>query len=273
MIHALEAFQVLGEFTAADVYNIVIKAYYFPVFYIFHAIYVCVCLRCTSKSGFQWYRSFIVGLVMTAGPRYIFSKLCDASLEEFEGNNMACICFACVWACLNIFPFDLLFKCAMVRVIRCTIQFLDAVSQAQNMVQLGYGGVYLFPGQPLRVITINSFCMCVPLIVDVIDRKVIGERNCPMAYQFNYIKRVLLTVGAVVLLVDQSILGWSVHPNHIFLGTSLAYLFLAAIDVAVADGLFETADFLFPNFLTTVATYWPSVGAGNVASAAKVKAE
>ena len=249
-------FAVVRRNAAAYVSQFIFRIFSLPVTYLYHAVFICMCLRCTRKSGFQWYRSFIVGLVMTAGPRYAFSKLCDIPLSDLEGwTHASWAFFAVAWAAFNIFPFDLVFKCARAGPMRAVLQCLDGLSQAQVMVQLCYGGVGLFRGEPLRVITIAAFCMCAPLIGDVVDRMVIGERNCPMAYQFHYIKRVILTVSAVTLIAERSALD-VVVGCQVYAVVSTVYVLLAIVDTALTGEAFNTVDFLFPNFLS-VATYWP----------------
>lgn len=254
-----ELFENLKEYTAADLYEIVMKSYYFPACYILHAIFICANLRYTSPGkSFPWYRSFILGFLMTAGPRYVFGKLSDRLLKEFQGKNEALITFAIVWACFNLCPFDLIFKFSMRRSSRVILKCLDAFSQAQNLVQLSYSGSMIFERKPMTVITINMFCMCIPILVEAIDRHLIGQRKYPMAYSYNYIKRMVVACIIVVICGTNVIEGLYINMNSMFLYTSIVFIVLALIDYFMTEKMFGNADLLFPEFWRDIATYYPA---------------
>lgn len=254
-----DLFGNLMEYSAGELYELIFSSYYFPAYYILHAVFVCFNLRYTSPGkNFPWYRSFILGFLLTAGTRYVFGKLCNRLLREFEGRNEAFIAYGIVWACFNICPFDLIFKFAMRPSSKVIIKCLDAFAQAQNVVQLSFSGAMIFEQKPLKVITLNIFCMCIPIIVDVLDRLIFGQRRPPMLYSFNYIKRMIVACIIIVVLGTNVIEGLYMSTGRASLYASLVFVVLAALDYYMTGKPFGNADLLFPNFWTEIATYYPS---------------
>jgi len=253
-------FETLSEYSASDIYKIIMQGYYYPGCFVLHAIFIVLNLRTTTpKAGVSWYRSFIVGYLMTAGSRHVLSSLTDRKLTEFEG--MASIkTFAIVWALLNCCPFDLVYKFANRKSSRVVFALLDSFSQAQNVYQSTYSALMVFDGKPLRVFTIIMCCVSVPLIVDVLDRLLFGNRRFPMAYQFNSIKRNLFIVGALILVgapgifeEGVAIIGMGDLTNY----TCAIYVLLTILELIILKGrIFYTYDFFMRGFWQLF-TYYP----------------
>ena len=80
-----------------------------------------------------------------------------------------------------------------------------------------------------------------------------------MAYEFDYVKRIIIASIAVVIcgtnVFDDFVV---VSMNSVFLYTSLIFIVLALIDYYITGKVFGNADLVFRNFWKEIATYYPA---------------
>lgn len=252
----LENFQ---EYSLQDYQKLIFHSNYFPVYYVMHAFFVVFNIRYSApRGGVHWFRSFILGLIMSSGPRYIFTYFINRTIPEFQDYQQI-IYYSVIWAILNICPFDLIYKFSSRTASKIVIQAFDAFSQAENVIILCYSGTMIFPSKPLRVGLIVWICLQIPIIADIVDRAIFGLRGKPMAYQYNYIKRTTAAVCATILLGTRDIFQPepAIEMYHFIPILTVIYVLLSLLDYLFTGDIFFTIDIIIPFFWEEVATYHP----------------
>ena len=255
-------FESISEYSASDIYKMIMQGYYYPGCFILHSIFIIFNIRLSSsrQKPISFYRSFILGYLMTTAPRYLLGFFTDRSLSEFE--NMATLkTFTIIWCLFNLFPFDILFKFLNRSSSKIVLSLLNSFSLAQNIYQSTYSTLMVFDGKPLRVFTIVVICICSTLIIDVLDRILISQRKFPMAYQFNSIKRNIIIIGVLILvgspgIIEEgvSLMGMAELTNY----TVIINILLTILDLIYFNGkIFYQLDLFFRDFWSII-NYYPN---------------
>lgn len=273
--------ETFKEYSVSDFYNMIFHSYYFPTLYIFHCVYICYYLRTSVKNHIKWYHSFILGFVMTLGPRLVIADLCARPLPEWKDFS-AFQTYTIIWLLYNMFPFDIIFKISDRISTKIIIHFLNAYSDIQSLTNLCISALMIFEGNVLRVSLIIIAGMIVPYTADIIDRYLFGQRRFPTVYSWNMIKRWILfslfTSFFGFYGFTQKSISMSSSNIVLFLA-QIFYLFLIVFDLIICDGhVFFSVDVLLPNFWKNIAQYYPlepyqSPKSNNKKSVQKVKAE
>ena len=186
---------------------------------------------------------------MSYGSRYIIFSLFNRYSPE-AANLSVLKTYSLVWLLFNMCPFDIIFKISDRPSTRIIIQFLNSFADIQSLTTLYFSGINIFQGEISRVSLSCLFGMCVPILVDVADRYIFGQRNHPMAYSWNMINRWILFCMFYALfgLLVSSQSGLPISINTVFFLSNLFYLFLAVCDLIYYNGkVFYSIDF-FPHF-------------------------
>lgn len=249
-----------------DIYNYIFCSEYYPFYYIFHAIYVCLNIRLTTNSqGLTWYRSLILTYCLSMCHRYLLQlflpTLTPTELPDFKEMTSFKGFFA-VWAAFNIFPFDLIFLIFNRKPILWIVQILDSFTIGRSIVICCEKAAIASQFQFLRVLIIAICTSCSPILVDLFDRFFIQQRKNMMAYEIHYSKRLITGVFFVtfgVILQNDMNGGLFEIPFIIAFYTPIVFALLSCIDLIINKGvIYKTCDFIFPNFWTRYAVFNPN---------------
>ena len=243
-------YQTLRSTTPTELYNIIFHSYYYPLYYIFHVVYICMNIRLTTNSaGLSWYRSIVLTYCLSISAPFLLQTFLMIELPEFV-EMKSFKGFFVVWSLFNICPFDLIFIIMNRPPLLFAIQVIDQFTVAQCVVNTCKVATEIFEGQFLRILIIAICSTCSPILIDLFDRHIILQRYEPMAYEIHYSKRLIAAVLITICFHD------SVDMN-VFL--SLLFSFLSVLDLILSNGeVFRTYDFIFPNFWTKYATFNPN---------------
>ncbi|OHT09663.1 hypothetical protein TRFO_21383 [Tritrichomonas foetus] len=241
--------QTLRSITPQEIYETIFKSTYYPYYYVFHAIYICMNIRLTTNNlGLSWYRSIILNYCLSISPRYLLQVFLLTELPEFV-ELTSFKGFFIIWCLFNICPFDIVFFICNRPWFIYTIQILDQFTVAQCIFLTCKTAMMSFQQFP-RIFIIAICCECSPILVDLFDRFMIMARSEPMAYEIHYSKRVIAAVLFTVFLGD---------VLEMQLVLPLVFVLLSIIDLCWHKGeVFRTCDFILPNFWTKWVTFNPN---------------
>lgn len=243
---------VIRSFISNDIFNIIFRSDYYPVYYIIHVIYTCLNIRLTTNNfQLSWYRSIILNYCLSICPRYLLQVFLSTELPEFiEMTSFKGFFF--VWALFNICPFDIIFIIFTQQPILWIVQILDSFTVARCLVITCETAADVF-SQFLRVFIISTCCTCAPILVDLFDRFLIRPRYDPMAYEIHYSKRLIVAVLITTLniVVDNTDIVEILIP--------LSFIALSIFDLKMNHGeSFKTCDIIFPHFWGNILVFNPN---------------
>ncbi|OHT04654.1 hypothetical protein TRFO_27799 [Tritrichomonas foetus] len=254
--HFLESAQ---ELKINDIFDVIFHSSYYPAFFIIHCFYVCYYLRISpGRNGLQWWRSLVLGFLLSYGPRYIFGSLISRGLPEHQ-SLMVYKIYLPVWLSMNICPFDLVYKFIHRLISRSVLAILAELGNGQLFIHYLWNSLNVFPDEPIKCLYIIMATYGTTMLVEYVDNLIFSPKRRFMFYPYHYLKRIFVLAAvtlalshpSLVLKPDQIISMYVIIP---YMATIFALLKL--LDIVVERGHpFKMLDIVFPkvmlNFLFT----------------------
>jgi len=245
-----------AEVSASDVFDMVFHSPYYPSMYVIQCLYICYYLRKVSrKPGIEWYRSFVLGFLLSYSGRYVFGILISRILPEMSDYSVLYV-YCAVWGLYNLFPFDFFYKFIDRPVSKWVLTLLSGFAEAISVLHSIWNVDNVFSENYPRQITILFICFIIPMIIQVIDNMISTLKLPYLLYPFHYLKRVVVMILVAILLTKKNFI-WPTQPfSQIYYLIPPFSGFMAAlklIDLVFGKGnSFSIIDLFLPRFLTRI---------------------
>ena len=233
------------------VINVIFMSDYFRAYYVIHIVYIVFNIRWTTyTNGLPWYRSLILGYLMSISLRLMMEILLPIMLPDFIGFGSIFI-FGIVWCFFNIAPFDLFYTVCKNSALKYVIQICDSFVIGESIVITCETTVNAISDIPAQTIVASCIPLCSPIVIDYLDRYFIGKRFKPMAYQMKYIGRIIFFVLLLVFVTHFGFLSYS-QTRIVF---PLIFILILILDIIVKREPFKIIS--FQKIFSHLITYYP----------------
>lgn len=224
---------------------------YLTVMFWFHVVFILYYIRCSTPSkGLPFYRSYLLGLLMSTAPLLVFSLFDQNQINSTIFKTIV-FGYSICWALLNILPFDIAFK--LVHNFKSEFKFLDSLAEFINLARLVEACHEIYKQNFYKTLAVTTFCLSTTVFVDAFDQLLNGKRLKPRAYPFFHIKRLLVFVAVYDgLSMDSDIFDMLPIPS--FSRESAVpfltgiYIFFTVIDIFFKPkSVFDMVDVVFPD--------------------------
>ena len=234
------------------VLDILFYSSYYPVHYFCNCLFICFYLRVASPphTGLQWWRSLILGFLLSYAPRKFFGWLIFRNLPE--ENSSLYLTYFIAWSILNICPFDLVYNFILRTVPRVVVGTIAEFGCAQLLIHYTWNAINSFPDKPFQSIYIVVSVYLVNIVIEYIDNLIFSPRRKFNLYNLPYVKRIFVFTSLVVLLTtpNKLINFKPIEMYHFLPIYSTLFALLKILDaVSSRANPFNVLDLFFPNIL------------------------
>lgn len=245
--------QSAREYTFQNFLETIFLSPYYPVFYGFNCIYICLHLRRQCGcGGLQWWRSFGLGYLLSYGHRVFFGWLISRTLPESQ--SLVFLTYSVIWACLNIAPFDIFHRFLNRPILQFTISVFSHFGENQLVIDFLRYSSYIFPNKPLSWLWIVAAVYSIRLFIDWFDNVVFDLKRRQTLYSFADVSR--WTLSAALILGIVTLVYTTPHFHGIFISAASGafQIALKLLDWISYGNEFDIVD--FPgDFFRTVFTF------------------
>ena len=126
-----------------DIYELLFFSRHYPVFFIFHAFWICICVR-KFNSNFKWMKSFLLSFFMV-----LFGRVCTAYFTDRLPvilENTGYITYTIlIWFLVNCSPFDFVYRLIKNGFFALIFQIIMGIIQTREICHGYLIGLRAFP--------------------------------------------------------------------------------------------------------------------------------